>query len=91
MYKTGKLHKDAHKFLKDLAAHASTRRKIPAAVLLRYYLKLLSVNLTRRIGFTISQRAAACVSGSTRLRDAIRDGNERAITIGGTYRRVRHG
>ena len=87
MYTTGKLHSTAYDFLKKLATFAGERRKIPPSVLLRYYLKILSVNLVKRLSFTIRLKADACSSGNIRIREAIRDGNERALRIGGTYQR----
>ncbi len=68
VYSTGKLHASAYRFLKAMATYAGERRKVPASVLLRYYLKILSVHLTKRIGHTIHQRAIACLSGNIRVR-----------------------
>ena len=87
MYTTGKLHSTAYRFLKSMSTYVGERRKIPPSVLLRYYLKILSVNLIRRIGYTIRVKSDACLSGTLRIREAIRDGNERALQIGGTYQR----
>ncbi len=84
MYTTGKIHSDAKSFLKKLASHAAEQRKIPEGVLYRYYLKMLSVTLVQRIGYTIRTRAMACTTNNYRVRQFLRNGNERALKHGST-------
>ena len=90
IYTTGKLHRDAVGFLRKLAQHAAEHRKIPEGVLLRYYMKLLSVTLVQRVGYTIHTRAIACTTRNFRIREVLRNGNELALSVGGSrYSRQR--
>ena len=89
MYTTGKLHDEGYKFLERMAAYAEERRKVPKAILMRYYLKILSVCLIRRIGYTIASRATASFSRNYNVREAYRQGNELAVEVGGSRVMVR--
>ncbi len=84
MYTTGKFHKSAIAFLKDLAQQAAERRHIGANVIYNYYVKILSVCLIKRIGYTISQKTTSWLSKNANVIEAFRLGNERALEIGGT-------
>ena len=50
--------------------------------LFRYWLKVLSVQLVKRIGYTIHHRAMAMLLGDMNLRAAIRNGNAVALEMG---------
>ncbi len=91
VYSTGKVHKDGVRFLEGLAAQAEEKRRIPKHILYKYYLKILSVCLVRRLGHTISCRATGSFSRNYRVREAYRVGNELAIAVGGSRVYVRHG
>ena len=82
MYTTGKLHKTAYDWLKQMSRYAGPRRDIPNNTLFRYWLKVLSVQLVKRIGYTIHHRAMAMLSGNMNLRAAIRNGNAVALEMG---------
>jgi hypothetical protein len=88
MYTTGKLHVEGYKFLEKLAAYAEERRKVPKDILMRYYLKVLSVCLVKRIGYTITSRATASFSRNYNIRDTFRQGNAMAVEVGGSRVRV---
>jgi hypothetical protein len=75
MYTTGKIHEDGYKFLQQLAAHGEERRRIPKNVLLKYYLKLLSVCLVKRVSYTICTRAAHSFARNYNIRGTFRTGN----------------
>jgi hypothetical protein len=73
MYTTGKVHVEGYKFLEKMAA---------------YYLKVLSVCLIKRIGYTIAFRATASFSRNYNIRDTFRQGNALAVEVGGSRVRV---
>ncbi len=83
IYTTGKLHKDADKFLGMLADYAAERRRIPAGTLLNYYRKLLAICLVNRLGFVISTKLS-CFSSAVNVFEAFDVGNERSNEIGDT-------
>ena len=83
MYTTGKVHATAKGFLTNLAKHASTRRQVDERILYNYYLKMLSVQLVKRIGYVITSKANALTSKQpSNLHESFRQGNERAYVIG---------
>lgn len=90
-YTTGKLHQEAVKFLRLLATHAAEHRKLSEGTLFRYYLKMLSISLVQRIGYTIQTKAVACTTRNFRIREVLRNGNEQALMVGGSQHSRRRG
>ena len=83
---TGKINKKGYQFLQMLANHASEVRNIPASVLLNFYLKMISICLTKQIARTIYSKGFACISGNhINPRRAFRERNMRDLAIGDSH------
>ena len=81
---TGKIHPKGVSFLKKLANHGAEARGLPAATLLRYYIKLINVALIKQIAWAVNLKTLESVSPSlytTGMDQMIRTGNAVALEV----------
>lgn len=73
IFSTGKIHKDALRFIDQLCDYASECKGVAKGILRGYFLKMISVQLVKRIGYTINTRARAIFSRNYDYRRCFRD------------------